>query len=111
MQPHPVAGGEIPVNRTRPRSRRRKARQQETRQKQQDRRKHTHGLNCRPYRTPVNKAPMNEPQPPRKAAIGALLLIVLIVVGGIWIQRHIRANTLIEDCVMQGRRNCAPISQ
>jgi hypothetical protein len=54
---------------------------------------------------------MNDPQPPRKAAIGGLVLIVLLVVGGIWVQRHIRANSLIEDCMMQGRKNCAPIAQ
>ena len=53
---------------------------------------------------------MNDSEPPRKATIGALILIVLIVTGGVWIQRHIRANSLIEDCMMQGRKNCAPIT-
>lgn len=47
---------------------------------------------------------MNDPEPSRKVAIGALILVV----GGVWIQRHIRANSVLEDCIMQGRKNCAP---
>jgi hypothetical protein len=54
---------------------------------------------------------MNEPPPSRKAAIGALVLIIVLVLGGVWIQRAIRANSLIEDCMLQGRKNCAPIVQ
>jgi hypothetical protein len=54
---------------------------------------------------------MQDSEPPRKAAIGALILIVLIVIAGVWIQRHIRANSVLEDCMMQGRKNCAPITQ
>ena len=51
---------------------------------------------------------MNDPEPSRKVAIGALILVVILVVGGAWIQRHIRANSVLEDCIMQGRKNCAP---
>ncbi len=53
---------------------------------------------------------MNDPEPSRKGAIGALILVVALVCGGIWIQRGIRANSVIEDCMMQGRKNCAPIA-
>lgn len=53
---------------------------------------------------------MNDPEPSRKGAIGALILVLLLVVGGMWILRHIRANSILEDCMMQGRKNCSPIS-
>jgi hypothetical protein len=107
MQPHAIAGGEVAVSRTRAR----REPQQQTRQHHKACPKHAHGLNCRPSPTCVNKAPMNEPPPSRKAAIGALVLIIVLVLGGVWIQRAIRANSLIEDCMLQGRKNCAPIVQ
>lgn len=54
---------------------------------------------------------MQDSEPPRKAAIGALVLVVMIVIGSLWLQRHMRANGLIEDCMMQGRKNCVPMAQ
>jgi hypothetical protein len=54
---------------------------------------------------------MNDPEPSRKGAIGALILVLILVVGGVWIQRHIRASSVIEECMLQGRKNCTSITQ
>jgi hypothetical protein len=35
---------------------------------------------------------------------------VLLVLGGLWLQQHLRADNQIQDCVMSGRTNCAPIA-
>ena len=51
-----------------------------------------------------------EPPPPsRVRALVALALLLLLVVGGYLLARHLSAVTRTEDCLMAGRRNCAPI--
>jgi hypothetical protein len=55
----------------------------------------------------------DEPETERQRTatnIGVVVFIVLLVGAGIWL-----ANTLVDvrktqDCVMSGRRNCAPIT-
>lgn len=49
------------------------------------------------------------PEGPSRGALIALVVIVLLVVGGYWLAQHIRAASRIQDCVMAGRTNCAPI--
>jgi hypothetical protein len=53
---------------------------------------------------------MNEPEPSRRGPLAAIVLIALLLAGGLWLQRHLRANANMEDCLMSGRKNCAPIS-
>lgn len=51
-----------------------------------------------------------DPEPPsRRAALAAMVAIVLLVLGGVWLVRTMHANSRLEDCLMQGRRNCAPV--
>jgi hypothetical protein len=50
--------------------------------------------------------PDQAPDHPRKGPFFALILIIALVVGGVWLQRHMRANGLMEDCLLAGRRNC-----
>ncbi len=57
----------------------------------------------------MNKLP-DDPEPRRTASLAALVVVLLLVIGGIWLQRHIRANSILQDCVMSGRNNCAPVS-
>ncbi len=52
---------------------------------------------------------MQEPEPTRNGPIAALIVILMLVVGGLWLQHHIHANSLIEDCMLSGRKNCVPI--
>ena len=40
----------------------------------------------------------------------ALIVVVVLVLGGLWLQQRLRADSQIQDCVMSGRSNCAPIS-
>ena len=40
----------------------------------------------------------------------AVVVVLLLVIGGIWLQQRLRADSQIQDCVMSGRTNCAPIS-
>jgi hypothetical protein len=35
--------------------------------------------------------------------------LVALVVGGVWLMNTLRDISRIQDCAMQGRRNCAPI--
>ena len=45
----------------------------------------------------------------RIANIVLLLLLVVIVGGGIWLANAMFDQRVIDDCLAQGRRNCAPI--
>jgi hypothetical protein len=51
-----------------------------------------------------------EPGSPRNAFI-ALLVVVAIIAGGLWITRELRSMTSIQDCAASGRSNCAPVAQ
>ena len=62
---------------------------------------------------------MDEARPPneyretaRERRIANLVLLVLLVVlvgGGLWLANAMFEQRMIDDCVAQGRRNCAPI--
>ena len=47
--------------------------------------------------------------PNRLAALFGLLLIVLLVVAALYLVQALRRESQLEDCLMSGRRNCAPI--
>jgi hypothetical protein len=48
------------------------------------------------------------PDPRRTAAIG-LIVVVLLVIVGLLLIHVLRDMSNVQDCVMQGRTNCAPI--
>jgi hypothetical protein len=39
----------------------------------------------------------------------ALVAVVLVVVCGWWVMRTMQADSALQDCVMSGRKNCAPV--
>jgi len=43
------------------------------------------------------------------ALIGIGIFLVALVVGGVWLMNALRDIGKMQDCAMQGRRNCAPI--
>jgi hypothetical protein len=43
-----------------------------------------------------------------KASMG-LIVILLLAIAGVVLVRELRHESQIEDCLMQGRRNCVPI--
>ena len=50
----------------------------------------------------------HEPDSRRPALIG-LLLVLTLVVAAYFLVNALRKNADLEDCLMSGRRNCAPI--
>jgi hypothetical protein len=59
---------------------------------------------------PVEKKP-EEPRPPdpRRTALIGLVVVVLLVIAGLFLTHVLRNMSQLQDCVMQGRTNCAPI--
>jgi hypothetical protein len=53
---------------------------------------------------------MSDEEPPdgRRAALMALVLLVVIGLLGLWVSGALRSSGAVQDCVMQGRSNCAP---
>ena len=49
------------------------------------------------------------PRDPRLAALIGLLIALLLVVGGLFLVRQLGRMGRVQDCVMSGRTNCAPI--
>ncbi len=45
-----------------------------------------------------------------KALIGIGLLIVFLIASGVWLFDTLRDVSKMQDCAMQGRRNCAQIA-
>ena len=46
---------------------------------------------------------------PRWMALLRLILLLALVVGGVLLVRELRGVSQLQDCVMSGRTNCAPI--
>jgi hypothetical protein len=68
------------------------------------------------YTKRERRGSMSEPKdvaeddaPPRRGALIALILVVVLVIGGIWISRVLHETSRVQDCAMAGRNNCAPV--
>ncbi|MBN9508266.1 MAG: hypothetical protein J0I21_04015 [Alphaproteobacteria bacterium] len=46
---------------------------------------------------------------PRRGALIALVVIAALVAGGLWLSHTLRGVGQVQDCVMAGRSNCAPV--
>jgi hypothetical protein len=46
----------------------------------------------------------------RSAALIGLIIILALAIGGVWLVRELREKSRLEDCLMSGRTNCAPIA-
>ena len=53
---------------------------------------------------------MEQESSSNRGAIVALIVVVVVVLGGLWLSARLRADNQIQDCVMSGRTNCAPLS-
>jgi hypothetical protein len=49
------------------------------------------------------------PSDPADRALLALLFVAALAVAGWFLVRHIQERSRLQDCVMAGRRNCAPV--
>ena len=45
----------------------------------------------------------------RSAALIGLIIILALAIAGVWLVRELREKSRLEDCLMSGRHNCAPI--
>ena len=45
-----------------------------------------------------------------RGALLALLVIAVLIAGGIWLARTLHGVGRLQDCVMAGRTNCAPVA-
>jgi len=45
----------------------------------------------------------------RRPAVIGLILVLALVVAGYFLMTALRQNATLEDCLMSGRKNCAPI--
>ncbi|GEM_PF-2881463 len=45
----------------------------------------------------------------RTAALMGFAVILVLAIAGVVLVRELREKGRLEDCLMQGRRNCAPI--
>ena len=46
---------------------------------------------------------------PRRAALIGLIVTLLLIVGGVFLVHILGRAARLQDCVMSGRTNCAPI--
>jgi hypothetical protein len=62
------------------------------------------------YFVPAQKKPEEPPPPdPRRAALIGFVVIVVLVIAGLFFTHVLRDMSRVQDCVMQGRTNCAPV--
>ncbi len=45
----------------------------------------------------------------RTSALMGFIVILLLAIAGVVLMRELAKNAKLEDCLMAGRRNCAPI--
>jgi hypothetical protein len=45
----------------------------------------------------------------RSAALIGLIIILVLAIAGVVVVRELREKSRLEDCLMSGRTNCAPI--
>jgi flagellar biogenesis protein FliO len=61
---------------------------------------------------PMNNQPRNrddEADQRRSGALIGLIIILALAIAGVWLVRELREKSQLEDCLMSGRTNCAPI--
>ena len=62
-------------------------------------------------RDPQDGRPRDQDPGPdsRRPAVIGLILVLVLVVAGYFLMTALRQNANLEDCLMAGRKNCAPI--
>lgn len=57
----------------------------------------------------LRQSEIEEGETRRTNASMGLIVILLLAIAGVLLVRELRQESQIEDCLMQGRRNCMPI--
>jgi len=55
------------------------------------------------------RVPDPDDHPPRRGALIALIVIVVLLAGGLWLSRTLHETGRVQDCVMSGRKDCAAL--
>ncbi|MGA3157962.1 MAG: hypothetical protein ABSE43_10370 [Steroidobacteraceae bacterium] len=60
---------------------------------------------------PLSLMPPADPPPPdpQRSGVIALLVIAALVLGGLFLVHVLRNAAQLQDCLLSGRTNCAPI--
>lgn len=45
----------------------------------------------------------------RSKTLLALVFVALLVLGGLFLVHYLKKQSQLQDCLMQGRTNCAPV--
>ncbi|HEY2132285.1 MAG TPA: hypothetical protein VGH36_04810 [Acetobacteraceae bacterium] len=40
------------------------------------------------------------------ASLAGIVVVLVLLIGGLFLVKQLRTETLIEDCIMSGRQNC-----
>lgn len=72
-----------------------------------------------PWKARRKPRPQPEPEPPaadehslsNRALVGFGLFFLIFIVFGVWLLEAMRTRMQLEECLMAGRRNCAPITE
>jgi hypothetical protein len=57
----------------------------------------------------LRQSEIEEGEARRTNATMGLIVILVLAILGVLLVRELRHESQIEDCIMQGRRNCVPI--
>jgi hypothetical protein len=58
---------------------------------------------------PSEGGPERQPPDPRRSAMIGLGVVALLVALGLYLIHALGSTSRLQDCVMQGRSNCAPV--
>lgn len=58
---------------------------------------------------PTPEANGQAPSPSPKRALAVLALILALALGGWFLVERMSSDSSIQDCVMSGRKDCAPV--
>jgi hypothetical protein len=57
----------------------------------------------------MNQRGARDDEARRTAALMGFIVILVLAIAGVVLVRELGSNAKLEDCLMSGRRNCAPI--
>jgi hypothetical protein len=58
---------------------------------------------------PTSESGPESPADRRLANIVLLVLLAVLIGGGVWLANAMYEQRMLDDCLAQGRRNCAPV--
>jgi hypothetical protein len=63
-----------------------------------------------PPSDPEHDSPVDDYRHRMTMNLLTLAVTVMLIAGGVWLSTKLLENRTLQDCFLQGRRNCAPIA-